>query len=270
MYRFTMGAGGVLTRLGRLAGAVILAGSVTATAAYAASYVPKKAIALPGGITVTSFDIGYVNTTLGMYYLASRDVKGVVAVNTTTNAVVFSSGGFAGVKTSATSGPNGLITVNHSQVWAGDGDGTIKVLNARTGALIKTIGPKIGTLTATDRADEACWDPQHNVVLWAWDEPADTFVAFISTVTYKVLKTFKMDGLAGDGPTRHRRHRAMPVGCAHEPDLSEYSGGQWLRQQYGEWRRRRLNGATQSIVKTYSIPCCSVHRQPRHGHGSAQ
>ena len=199
MERFTMGAGGALKRLGRLAGATILAAGVTVTA-HAAQYTPIAAITLPGGVASTSFDIGYVDTTLGMYYLSARDEKGVVAVNTSTNAVVFSSGGFKGVVTSATSGPNGLITVNHNQVWAGDGDGTIKVLNATTGALITTIGPKIGTLTAPEWADEACWDPAHNVVVWAWDEPVDTFIAFISTTNYTVLKTIKMDGLAGDGP----------------------------------------------------------------------
>jgi hypothetical protein len=48
---------------------------------------------------------------------------------------------FCGVSGCAIGGPNGVWTVNHKEIWAGDGDSTVKVLDA-SGALLK---PAIST-----------------------------------------------------------------------------------------------------------------------------
>ena len=196
MDRFRSSSQRALSGLCRMAGGLALAAGVTA-GAHAAQYVPTAAITLPGGVALTSVDIGYVDTTLGAYYLASRDEKGIVAVNTSTLAATVLNSQFAGVVTSPTSGPNGIITVNHNEVWGGDGNGTVKAVNAATGALIATIGPQIGPFTATARADEGCWDPNNNVAVFAWDEPTDLFIAFISTTTHTVLSAFKFNGTGG-------------------------------------------------------------------------
>jgi hypothetical protein len=198
MDHFIFSAGRALKGLRRFAGAAILAAALGTPAAHAAQYTPTAAITLPGGVSSTSFDIGYVDTTLGKYFLASRDEKGILSVNTSTLAAnVIGAGQFQGIQASNVSGPNGIITVNHNEVWGGDGNGQIRVYNATSGALITTIGPVIGTITAQNRADEACWDPSHNVVVWAWDEPVDNFIAFINTSTHQVISTIKMNGTNG-------------------------------------------------------------------------
>jgi hypothetical protein len=198
-----MSAGHAWKGLARFAAGVVLAAGLATGTANAAQYVPTNAVALPGNVNSTSFDIGYVDTTLGTYYLASRDEAGIVAVNTSTLAAsVIGGGQFQGIKASAVSGPNGVITVGHNEVWGGDGNGQIRVYNATTGAFITTIEPGINGPgpVPQNRADEACWDPSHNVVVWAWDEPVDNFVAFINPTTHQVISTIKMDGAAGDGP----------------------------------------------------------------------
>jgi hypothetical protein len=49
----------------------------------------------------------------------------------------------------------------------------------------------------TKQADELCPDPRDNLVLMANDADSPPFVTLISTVTYSVLKTIKMDGTNG-------------------------------------------------------------------------
>jgi len=43
-------------------------------------------------------------------------------------------------------------------------------------------------------ADELCEDPQHHLVLLANDDELDLFLTFISTNTYKIVGTIKLDG----------------------------------------------------------------------------
>jgi len=85
-----------------------------------------------------------------------------------------------------------VITVGHKEVWAGDGDSTIKVISLTTGATTHVIntGGKF-------RADELCLDPRDKLVMMANDADSPPFVTLISTDTYTVLKTIKMDGTQG-------------------------------------------------------------------------
>src|SRR5215813_12376704 len=64
---------------------------------------------------LTSFDIGFVDPQLGLYFLADRTNKTVDKVVTSTNAISqLAAGSFVGVQTGTdTSGPNGVITANN-------------------------------------------------------------------------------------------------------------------------------------------------------------
>ena len=148
---------------------------------------------------LTSFDIGFVDPQLGLYFLADRTNRTIDQVKTSDNSITqLAVGSFVGVQAGTTSGPNGVITANnHTEVWAGDGvpaGGTsrVVVINLKTG---KVINIDTG---GTGRADELCEDPQQHVVLVANDEPSDLFLTFISTDTYKVIKQIKLDGTDRD------------------------------------------------------------------------
>ena len=173
----------------------------------------KTIIAVPGGLN--SFDIGFVDPQLGLYFLADRTNKTVDQVKTSDNSITqLGVGAFVGVQTGTdTSGPNGVITANnHTEVWAGDGVLCNNAQNACTTGTtpatqtsrVVVIDIKTNKVThnidtgGQRRADELCEDPQHHVVLIANDDPADLFLTFISTDTYKVIGKLRLDGTDRD------------------------------------------------------------------------
>jgi len=166
-------------------------------------------IAVPGGLN--SFDIGFVDPQLGLYFLADRTNLTVDQVVTSTNTIhLLAAGAFVGVQPGTnTSGPNGVITANnHTEVWAADGVLCNNAQNACATATtpatqtsrIQVIDLKTGQVTHTidnggqRRADELCEDPQHHVVLVANDDDADLFLTFISTNTYQILGKLTLKG----------------------------------------------------------------------------
>jgi len=153
------------------------------------SFTKSSTITVPGGLN--SFDIGFVDPTLGQYFLADRTNKTVDVVNTNDNSITqLVPGTFVGVASSATSGPNGVITANnHTEVWAGDGNSTVKVVNLSTNDVTTITIPN-----GTQRADELCEDPQQHLVLIANDEPSDLLVTFIDTQSKTVVSQLKLDG----------------------------------------------------------------------------
>src|ERR687886_115995 len=89
-------------------------------------------VAIPGK-ALRSFDIGWVDPGTARYYLADRSNSSIDVVDTTENAVVKQITGFKGFTgNNDTSGPNGVVTVSRRELWVGDGDSTIKVVDVPT------------------------------------------------------------------------------------------------------------------------------------------
>lgn len=210
-----------LKRFCRPAGLALAGVAVALLAAQPAAagdehFTPRAAISLPNGQKVTSFDIGYVDPDLGGYFLADRTNAAVDGVYVVTNQVTEQlKANFAGIVGGKfnLAGPNGVLTVGHSQLWVGDyGNGE----NGGNGGLVKVIDLNNGNLLATiatggfARADELCYDPKDGVVLIANDAEAlpsaggtGPYVTFIGTKgsnQYKVLGKIFMSGLSGQGP----------------------------------------------------------------------
>jgi hypothetical protein len=160
-------------------------------------YSARTAITLPGTQKVTSFDISFVDPVIGVYLLADRTNKVVNVIDTTTNTVLVqlaATPAFAGATPSNNNaGPDGVLTVNHREVWAGDGPSQIKVIDLfsqQTTHVINTGG--------VNRADELCFDPRDQLVLMANDaESPFPFVSVVSTVNYSILQRITMDGTEG-------------------------------------------------------------------------
>jgi len=184
-----------------------LAGALAAGLAMAgptlADYKITSIISLPGGQKITSFDIVVTEPTLSLLAFTDRAQKSVDVFDTTTNTLLFESGGFIGVAPAGTtdSGPNGVIFVGaaksgsgHLEIWAGDGDSTVKVVDFTTKTVIKTIASGGSGKT---RVDEGCYDPVDDVVVFANDRTVDDFIAFYDPLTYTKTKTIKMDGTGG-------------------------------------------------------------------------
>lgn len=145
-------------------------------------------IDVPGGLN--SFDIGFVDPKLGLYFLADRTNKTIDQVDTSDNSITQLAPG-------ELVGPNGVITANnHKEVWAADSvdpntvgaTSSVKVISLKTGHVIHTIDTK-----GSGRADELCEDPQHHVVLVANDDDADLFLTFIDTKSYAAIGTISLN-----------------------------------------------------------------------------
>jgi hypothetical protein len=148
-----------------------------------------------GGDVITSFDISFVDPVLNRYYLANRTSKAIIVVDTTTNKIVAQfKPGFAGFSgNNDTSGPDGVLTVDHKEIWAGDFPSRVFVLDINTGAQIV---PPIST-GGQNRADEMCYDPVDKIVAVVNNADDPPFITFISTTTKTVLGSVKFDGTNG-------------------------------------------------------------------------
>lgn len=174
---------------------ILLSGAASADELYSA----RAAVTLPGAQKITSFDISFVDPVIGLYLLADRTNKAVNVVDTTTNTVLVqltANPAFAGATPSNdNAGPDGVITVNHREVWAGDGPSQVKVIDLfsqQTTHVIGTGGAK--------RADELCFDPRDQLVMVANDaETPFPFVSLISTLNYNVVGQIVMNGTVAPG-----------------------------------------------------------------------
>jgi hypothetical protein len=183
-----------------LAGALTLGVAVVAyaTVAYATETLTlKTAISMPNGGKITSFDISAVDTTTGLYTLGDRTNKAVEVINTSTNQVVLQAG--LGVFKGATgnnntSGPDGAMIVRSREIWAGDGDSTLKILSLATGGLLATI-----STGGQFRVDEMCFDPVHNIGFVANNADSPPFITAISYRAHSIIGKINFDGTVQNG-----------------------------------------------------------------------
>ena len=149
------------------------------------------------GKPLTSFDISWVDEPTETYFLADRSNKAVDIFSAETNTFLGRVDGFVGPSTSNdTAGPNGVLEI-HSlhEVWAGDGNSTVKVID------LKSDPPAIVDVINTGgkaRADELAFDEKDHVLLVANDAEDTPFVTFISTDTHQILGKILFDGVQAD------------------------------------------------------------------------
>jgi DNA-binding beta-propeller fold protein YncE len=169
-----------------------------------------------------SVDINWFDPATEKLYLADRNNGGVDVIDTKTETVVGFAGGFVGTNCPLPStagclpappansaGPNGVLTTTSPhQLWAGDGNGDIRVYSLDSNGLptpdghtplkvISHLDPAYvalrGPLGAQRRADELAYDPDDQLILMAWDDDLDLFIALISVSSnpnnIKVVKT---------------------------------------------------------------------------------
>jgi len=133
-----------------------------------------------------SVDISWFDPVFEKAYIADRDNKALDIVDTRSDTVVGQATGFVGVVAGTnTSGPNGVVTThNPNQLWGGDGNGDVRIysLDAKglNPTLLKVVLATDPKLNVTRRADEVAYDPDHQLVLMAWDDAADLLMAFIT------------------------------------------------------------------------------------------
>ena len=140
-------------------------------------------ISIPGA-PLNSFDISWVDRSSQTYYLADRSNSGIDIVSARNDSFVARIGGFVGFHGSnETAGPNGVLVIqSRDELWAGDGDSTVKVIDLRSRQIVKSF-----STGGTNRADEIAFDQRDDVILIANDAEASPFVTFISARDRSVL-----------------------------------------------------------------------------------
>ncbi len=154
------------------------------------NYTRVATIKVPGQ-PLAAFDISFVDPALPLYYLADRSNGALDIIDIRTNTFVGQVGGFVGVRKDAAgkvsndiSGPDGVATVGAGEVWVGDGDSTVKVVDVVSRTIIAKISTtRPGESAETDkRADEMFYDPRDHVMLVANNAATPPYVTLISTL----------------------------------------------------------------------------------------
>ena len=156
----------------------------------------KTAVSVPGG-KITSFDISFVDSTLNLYILGDRTNKGVEVINTNNNAFVMTAGAgiFAGATgNNNTSGPDGVMIVEHREIWAGDGPSTLRFLSVATGGQLSSVNTG-----GQFRVDEMCFDPIHNIGFAANNADSPAFITAVNWRTHSIIGKIVFDGTVQNG-----------------------------------------------------------------------
>jgi hypothetical protein len=205
----------------------------------------QSPVFLPAGSSpLASFDISWVDSVLRNYYLADRSNKAVDVINTDTkvptqfkptssNLPPVPAGApttFVGSRnldaqghlcsppstipplctpSNDVSGPDGVLTTtDHKQLWVGDGDSRVWVLDAKTGTPVSAPAGATNPISTVskdparpsnplNRADELCFDPVEHLVMVANNADSPPFASIISTDTFQVVKQIFFDGSDG-------------------------------------------------------------------------
>ncbi len=187
---------------------------LTVVAVFAAAYAedsdklgPYKlltTIDIPGGLT--GFDISWVDSEAGRYYLADRGnatatppvLPRIDVIDTKHNKFLFSIPGFAG--------GNGIVAIHGAgdddefdqpssgELWVGDANSTAKIVDLAHPFAV----PFSISTGGTARADELAFDPKDQIILIANDRDKPPFITFISTNSRTVLGKILYDGKSGN------------------------------------------------------------------------
>src|SRR5436190_793928 len=167
---------------------VLAGGSATPVSAdsSAATYHQIALITVPGA-PLTSFDISVVERSSQTYYLADRSNKAVDIFDASSNTFETRVAGFVGFTgNNDTSGPNGIVVLHdRGEVWAGDGNSTVKVIDPRTRSRVglfpvQNCGPAGLTLGPKQQLLLGCGDPTAVQVM---DARSGDIVATIAEVS---------------------------------------------------------------------------------------
>jgi DNA-binding beta-propeller fold protein YncE len=145
------------------------------------------------------FDISFTNSKLDLYIFADRSNGSVDFFNASDATFLYRVDGFKGLvlndngtANNALSGPDGVLFVGTKEVWAGDGDSTLKVIDLASRKIVDSI-----STGGTKRVDEMAYDPADHIIAVANNADQPPFVTLVNTDTHKILGKILFDGNNG-------------------------------------------------------------------------
>jgi hypothetical protein len=173
-------------------------------------YQPLSTIVIPpnsangnvGGLA-GGFDISWFDFSTERFFIADRGTipgAGQVDIIDAAQAKFLTAiPGFVGARPGAgKSGPDGVIVIpQRNELWVGDGDTTVKVVDLSTNNIVATIDVSGGG--GNTRADEIAYDAKDNIFFITIPDGPIPYAAFISTTTRQVLGYYSFMDAAGGG-----------------------------------------------------------------------
>ena len=204
------------------------------------------------------FDISFVDPKLGLYVLADRTNASVDFFNARDDTFIGRVGGFKGVVLNPTtgaadnglSGPDGVTIVGHKEVWAGDGDSTLKVIDLASFKVVDTI-----STGGTNRVDEMAWDSADHIIAVANNADTPPFVTMIDTDTHKILKKIVFDGTNGT-PDATATGIEQPQ-WSRETGMFYVSVPQIMPSDATQGGVSVIDPSSMSVTATYPVSNCS-------------
>ena len=188
-----------------------------------------------------AFDISYVDDQSQVDYLADASNASVDLIDTRTDTLIGQIGGFRGFHGSReTQGPGGVLVDDLGQLWASDGDSTVRLIDLSSRTIVATL-----TTGGAKRADEMAYDPQDQLLLVTNGSETVPFATFISVTKRAIVGKLVFTGAGGgleapvfDAQT-HRFYLSVPAN-------KEYPGGAVAV----------VDPLSQRIVIEYPLPAC--------------
>ena len=215
------------------------------------------------GTGLGTFDISFVDPKTELYVLADRTNAAVDFFDASDDTFIARVGGFTGVVCSsatvannALSGPDGVVVVGDKEVWAGDGDSTLKVIDIATFKIVKTIPvPDPNNPNVKMRVDEMAYDGRDHILAAANNANTPPFVTLINTDTGQILGQIVFDG-SGSTPD------ATKTGI-EQPQWSPQTGLFYVSVPQIDPKDATLGGvsvidpSSMSVIRTYPVTNCS-------------
>ena len=153
-----------------------------------------------GGNGLGAFDISFVDPKIELYVLSDRTNASVDLIDSEDASFMGRVGAVCpagnpaphfcfqgvvlvnGVANNNLSGPDGVVIVGHKEIWAGDGDSRIKIIDVVTQSFVTTI-----STGGTARVDEMADDPRDHILAAANNADTPPFITFFDTVHKTIL-----------------------------------------------------------------------------------
>ena len=151
-----------------------------------------------GGNGLGAFDISFDDPNIDLYVLSDRTNGSIDLIDASDDSFIGRVGGFKGVVSvngtvdNDLSGPDGNTVVNDKEIWAGDGDSTMKIIDIASRTIVDTI-----STGGKARVDEMANDPRDHLVAAANDADTPPFITFFDTNNRKIVGKVTFDGTNG-------------------------------------------------------------------------
>ena len=151
-----------------------------------------------GGNGLGAFDISFDDPNIDLYVLSDRTNGSIDLIDASDDSFIGRVGGFKGVVSvngtvdNDLSGPDGNTVVNDKEIWAGDGDSTMKIIDIASRTIVDTI-----STGGKARVDEMANDPRDHLVAAANDADSPPFITFFDTTNRTIVGKVTFDGTNG-------------------------------------------------------------------------